>query len=105
MAKAFQPVVLTANDLIEGDSVFLGRCGWVRDIGQARVAFTEAEAEVLSALGREAEAANAVVGAYLVEVSLAAGTPEPVLRRERIRAGRLPTIPFGPAREHARQAA
>ena len=32
MAKEFKPVIVTANDLIEGDSVFLGACGWMRDI-------------------------------------------------------------------------
>jgi sulfite reductase (NADPH) hemoprotein beta-component len=105
MPKQFLPVVLTANDLIEGDSVFLGRCGWVRDIREARVAASEAEAEALSGIGREAEAGNVVVGAYLVEVALDAGIPEPVLRRERIRASRVPTIAYGPAERRERVAA
>jgi hypothetical protein len=95
MAKEFKPVVVTANDLIEGDSVFLGACGWVRDIGMARVAMSPDEATVLEADGIAGEDNNLVVGPYLIEVSVAAGTPYPVLRREQIRADRVPTIPVG----------
>ncbi|HUF85851.1 MAG TPA: DUF2849 domain-containing protein [Thermohalobaculum sp.] len=105
MAKQFKPVVLTANDLIEGDSVFLGPRGWVREVAGARVAMTEAEAEGLTARGREAEAGNLVVGCYLVEVSLEGGAPEPLLRRERIRASGVPTITYGPAEVRERAAA
>jgi sulfite reductase (NADPH) hemoprotein beta-component len=95
MAKDFKPVVVTANDLIEGDSVFLGACGWVRDIRMARVALSGDEAGVLETAGFEGEAGNVVVGPYLIEVSLATGVPVPVLRREQIRASGVPTIPFG----------
>jgi hypothetical protein len=95
MAKEFKPVVVTANDLIEGDSVFLGAIGWVRDIASARVAMSGDEAKVLEAAGIEGEDGNLVVGPYLVEVSTATGAPVPVLRRERIRASGFPTIPFG----------
>jgi sulfite reductase (NADPH) hemoprotein beta-component len=95
MAKEFKPVVVTANDLIEGDSVFLGACGWVRDIRMARVALSADEAEVLEQAGIEGEDSNVVVGPYLIEVSVATGQPVPVLRREQIRASGLPTMPFG----------
>lgn len=95
MAKDFKPVVVTANDLIEGDSVFLGACGWVRDIRMARVALTAEDAAVLETAGGEGEAENLVVGPYLVEVALEAGKPWPVLRREQIRASGVPTVPFG----------
>ena len=95
MAKEFKPVVVTANDLIEGDSVFLGALGWVRDVAEARVALTVDEAGVLEQAGIEGEDGNIVVGPYLVEVSVATGTPVPVLRREQIRASGIPTIPFG----------
>jgi sulfite reductase (NADPH) hemoprotein beta-component len=104
MAKEFKPVVVTANDLIEGDSVFLGALGWVRDVALARVALTGDEASVLETAGLEGEAGNLVVGPYLIEVSIATGKPVPVLRREQIRASGLPTIPFGldvPAERHA----
>ena len=95
MAKEFKPVVVTANDLVEGDSVFLGACGWVRDIRMARVAMTAEQAERLEADGLAGEAGNLVVGPYPVEVSLDTGHPVPVLRREQIRAGGVPTIPVG----------
>ena len=95
MAKEFKPVVITANDLIEGDSVFLGPLGWVRDVAMARVAMSVDEASVLEAAGAEGEDGNIVVGPYLIEVSVATGKPVPVLRREQIRASGIPTIPFG----------
>jgi hypothetical protein len=95
MAKEFKPVVVTANDLIEGDSVFLGICGWVRDIAMARVAISVDEAKVLEADGMAGETGNLVVGPYLIEVSTATGTPVPVLRREQIRASGVPTMAFG----------
>ena len=95
MAKEFKPVVVTANDLIEGDSVFLGTCGWMRDIRTARVAMSADEAKALEADGMAGETGNLVVGPYLIEVSVATGQPVPVLRREQIRASGLPTIPFG----------
>lgn len=98
MAKTPSPRIVTANDLIEGDSVFLGPEGWVRDIRAARVARDDAEAAALEAAGQAAERGNLVVGPYLVEVSLETGAPWPLLRREQIRAERAPTIPVGPAR-------
>ena len=96
MAKDFKPVIVTANDLVEGDSVFLGACGWVRDIRMARVAMSAEEAGVLETAGAEGETGNLVVGPYLIEVSVETGHPVPVLRREQIRADGIPTIPFGP---------
>ncbi|MCH8951085.1 MAG: DUF2849 domain-containing protein [Proteobacteria bacterium] len=105
MAKEFKPSVVTANDLIEGDSVFLGALGWVRDIAEARVALSRDEAEVLEADGVAGEDANIVVGPYLIEVSVATGRPVPVLRRERIRVSGVPTIPFGVAAPAERRAA
>lgn len=106
MPKEFKPVVVTANDLIEGDSVFLAAHGWVREIRHARVARSQDEAAALEADGQAGEAGNVVVGPYLVEVSLETGHPVPVLRREQIRADGVPTIPVGPdAVAPARQAA
>lgn len=104
MAKEFKPVVVTANDLIEGDSVFLGAGGWMRDVAMARVAMTAAEARVLEADGIKGETGNVVIDPYLIEVSIATSKPVPVLRREQIRASGLPTIRFGleiPAERHA----
>lgn len=96
MAREFAPKVVTANDLVEGDSVFLGPEGWMRDIAAARVARTPEAAAALEAEAAAAEGANLVVGPYLVDVALDTGSPVPLLRREQIRASGLPTIPVGP---------
>ncbi len=101
MAKAFRTSVVTANDLLEGCSVFLGTEGWHTDIGRAMLAFTPEEAEGLEALAARFVADNAVVGAYLVEVDLEDGRPVPALRRERIRAAHVPTVPVGTAVDYA----
>lgn len=94
MAKAFTPVVVTANDLVEGHSVFWGPTGWQADVALATVALDQAQADALSAEGAAAERANQIVGAYLVEVATAPTWP--LLRREQIRASGLPTMVFGP---------
>lgn len=96
MAKAFQPQVLTANDLAEGDSVWLGAGGWVRDIRAARVATTPEALAALEAEGAAAEAADLVVGVYAVAVETGEAGPVPVSRRERIRADRAPTFAYAP---------
>ncbi|MGF1446748.1 MAG: DUF2849 domain-containing protein [Pikeienuella sp.] len=99
MPRSFQLQVLTANDLVEGDSVFLTTSGWGRDITEARVAQSREEADLLAEGGKLEEAENRVVGSYLVAVTLEAGVPVPVSRRERIRAAGVPTFPYAPARE------
>ena len=100
MAKQFHPTVLTANNLIEGNSVFLAAEGWHKDLSKALVAVTPEQAAELEALGHRHVSANEVVGPYLVEVALGDSAPVPLLRRERIRAAGVPTIPVGPT-EHA----
>lgn len=96
MAKAFRTSVVTANDLVEGHSVFLSPDGWHADIATALIAFTPEEATELEALAARFVEQNAVVGPYLVEVDCTSGTPVPFLRREQIRAAGQPTIPVGP---------
>lgn len=97
MAKAFQTSVVTANDLVEGHSVFLGCDGWSPRIDRAMLAFTAEEAEELAALADRFVAENLIVGPYLVEVALEDGCPVPLSRRERIRAEGRPTVPVGAA--------
>lgn len=99
MAKTFHPAVLTANNLVEGHSVFLAAEGWSRRIDTALVALTPEQAEELAALGNRFVDANEIVGPYLVDVALEDGAPVPLLRRERIRAAGEPSIPFGRAAE------
>lgn len=96
MSKAFKPVVIAANDLLEGDSIYLGYAGWVRDVAKAIVINTENESDaVLTASAAQV----GVIGPYAVQVSLETGTPWPLARRERIKASRGTTIPVGPAAE------
>lgn len=104
MAKTFRPTVFTANDLIEGDSVYLGVEGWVCDIASAAVAQSAEEAVALEARAMQGEHENLVVGVYGVEVSLETGRAWPLLRREQIKASRATTIAVGPEAEIARAA-
>ncbi|MEM6972224.1 MAG: DUF2849 domain-containing protein [Pseudomonadota bacterium] len=101
MPKAFIPVVFTANDLVEGDTVYLGAEGWIRDIAGAHVAATKDEAEILRAAAEEGVSANLVIGPYDVAVTLDSGSPVPVKRRERIKASGQTTMPVGLAAQAA----
>ena len=78
--------VLTASLLAGGTVVFLARNGrWSDAIDDAAVALEPVALEALERRGREAEAANVVTGAYLVEVERRDGRVLPVHIRERIR--------------------
>lgn len=68
MARIKAPVIITANDLLSGEVVYLDASHrWCPELDVAKVFSTidEAEAE-LSSVFREAD----VVGAYLAEVTL-----------------------------------
>ena len=95
MAKPFNPAVLTANALIEGDAVWWTGAGWSRDIAMAKVATTPDAAEKLAALGATPLMEASAVGPYTVEVEINSGQPSPISRRERIRADRTPTFAYG----------
>ena len=97
MPKQFHPNVLTANNLVQGHSVFLSPEGWHADISRAMVAVTPEQAAELEALGHRHVRLNEIVGPYLIEVAIGHGAPVPRLRRERIRASGMPTVPVGPA--------
>jgi hypothetical protein len=78
---------LTANLLRGGTVVFLDRTGaWSPAVDRAVVALEPDAVAALEQRGREAEAANLVTGAYLVEVERRGGTVTPLHIRERIRA-------------------
>ncbi|MEM9060124.1 MAG: DUF2849 domain-containing protein [Pseudomonadota bacterium] len=99
MPKQKHPMILTANNLVEGHSVFLTPDGWQQDIARAMVAVTPEQAEELEALGARHVDANEIVGPYIVDVQLGENGPVPVKRREQIRATGVPTIPVGPVGE------
>ena len=78
--------ILIANDLLTGETLFMGSAEWVSDHRLAHVAQTEDEASSLDALGRTAMQMNKVVDAYLIEVAPdETGTQQPVHYRERMR--------------------
>ena len=86
MARAFRPSVLTANDLFDGDVIYLDPRGvWTRDLSAARL--FEDEAEASRCLAATEVRQDAVVGPYL---AAAAPTehqgPEPIHIREVLRA-------------------
>ena len=84
MPKDFKPSVITANDLLVGDVVYLNGTDWVRDLAQAEVLTDEADAEIrlLEAAARAAE----IVGVYLIPVTTAKGGIQTTHFREAFRA-------------------
>ena len=82
MARQFHPKVITANDLLEGDVVYLTPEGqWTRKHSEAALADTEVRAQELlkSAESRGSE----IVGVYLADAKVdASGRPQPVHFRE-----------------------
>ncbi|UWR24873.1 DUF2849 domain-containing protein [Sulfitobacter sp. S223] len=84
MAKSFEPSVITANALLEGDVVYLRGTDWVRDLQDADVLTDEADAQLrlIEASARSAE----VVGVYLTAVDPAQGQINTTHFREAFRA-------------------
>lgn len=95
------PVVLSANDLLEGDVVFLAAGGWTRDPAEARVAHDAETAGAMEAEAAAAFRANRVVDPYLVPVAIdASGHAVARHFRELIRQRGPTTHPaFGKAAE------
>ena len=85
MAKAFKPQIVTANDLLLGDVIYLtAEGGWTRDHANAQVAENAEQAEAM--LATAAAQQLKIVGPYLAEAALDAnGTPGPVHFREAFR--------------------
>jgi hypothetical protein len=81
-----QPVVITANRLLDGRVVWLGDGGgWTEHARAARV-FSGPTADAALMAGAEAEARQEIVGPYAVLVAQTEDGPWPVSMRERIRA-------------------
>lgn len=85
MARAFTPKVVTANDLLEGDVIYLAPDGsWSRHHDEAKL--FEDEAEANAALADAQKQADKLVGAYLADARPGpGGKPEPVHFREAFR--------------------
>ena len=85
MAKPFNSKIVSANDLMQGDVVYLtAGNSWSRDIADAAIARNEASAEALLAIGDARQ--DLIVGAYLLDVAIGSdGTPAPTHFREKYR--------------------
>lgn len=80
-------VAFTANNLLDGEVVWLGHNGaWVKSVSAARVFSTEEERHAGAELAAEADAENLVVEPYEIDVALENGAVTPLKFRERIRA-------------------
>lgn len=85
MSRPFTPKVVTANDLVLGDVVYLTATGrWTRSLPEADVLTDEADAQ-LRLLEAEAQT-HEVVGVYLAEMTVEEGRPRPAHFREAFRA-------------------
>jgi len=94
MSKERHPKVVSANDLLEGDAVWLAPGGaWVRDIREAEVIWDATRAQALLEAA-EVQAAR-VVGAYLAEVHPDPEGARPVHFREAFRARGPSNYPHG----------
>ncbi|OCX67200.1 sulfite reductase [Thioclava sp. SK-1] len=84
MARKFTPKVLTANDLLEGDVIYMTADGqWVRDHASAELIEDEtiADMRMLTAQGQQ----DHIVGPYLADAKAGPNGPEPTHFREEFR--------------------
>ena len=83
MPRPFSPKVVTANDLLQGDVIYLQADGrWSRSLSDAEYIEDEAYAQTRLAV---AQTQNDVVGAYLADAKQGACGPEPTHFRETFR--------------------
>ncbi|MFW8637211.1 DUF2849 domain-containing protein [Cribrihabitans pelagius] len=84
MPRPFTPKVVTANDLLEGDVIYLkADNSWTRDMSEAELITDEADAQ-LRLLEAEQQALR-IVGAYLADAKAGPNGPEPTHFREEFR--------------------
>ncbi|MGI9491846.1 MAG: DUF2849 domain-containing protein [Geminicoccaceae bacterium] len=84
MPKDFKPKIVSANDLLEGDVVYLDIAGaWTRHLCEAAIAHSDEAADELLTQGDQP---SNVIGPYLVDVALDDdGLPMPTHFREKFR--------------------
>jgi len=83
MTKVFKPKIISANDLFDGDVVYLdGDNNWTRRLAEAAVAMTTDAADALLA---SSDQPAKVVGPYLLDVTLNDDGIQPNHFRERSR--------------------
>jgi hypothetical protein len=84
MSRNFTPKVVTANRLLEGDTVWLTEDDrWSPDMADAELIEDEAHATIRLLFAQSQR--NVVVGPYLVDARKGAKGPEPVHFREAFR--------------------
>ncbi len=84
-SRSYLPRIVSANDLMDGDVVYLDAGGaWTRRLSEAAVAETPEASEVL--LERAAAQPHRIVGAALAEVERTPQGPRPLHYREATRA-------------------
>ncbi|WP_294533514.1 DUF2849 domain-containing protein [uncultured Rhodoblastus sp.] len=84
--RPHMPVMLVANDLLEGDVVFAATEGWTRDPREACIARDDSHAQALESFAADEFRLARIVDPYLVEVTLnAKGHPVPRHYREVLR--------------------
>lgn len=94
MSRPFTPQVLTANDLIEGDAVWLTADDqWSRNMADAELLEDEAVAQDRLLFG--IAQSDVVVGAYLVDAEASDKGPVPVHFRETFRTRGPSNYPHG----------
>ena len=86
------PLILTANELFDGDVVYFTGAGWSPDRRLALAASDEAGAETLEAALEAAVAQGSVIDPYLIDAPQAH-------YRERIRLSG-PTVAYGEEARH-----
>lgn len=85
MARRFTPKIVTANDLIEGDVIYLTENdSWSRNHAEAELIEDEAHADIRLIFA--SQQAHRVVGPYLADARSGDKGPEPVHFRESFRA-------------------
>ena len=93
------PIVFTANNLLNGEVVWLGHNGaWVKSVEAAKVFATEDARQIAAKAAARADAENLVVEPYEIDVTLEDGQVTPVKFRERIRAAG-PTMRLNPGKQ------
>ena len=90
--------ILTANDVRNGDIVFwtADKC-WSTSIDDALIGYGKEETDQLTAAGEIEEAANTVVGAYLVALKPEESTARIPVKMREIRRLAGPSIEFAQA--------
>lgn len=87
MTQLKNPVAFTANNLLDGEAVWLGTNGrWVKSVEAAKAFLTEDERQIGADAAARADAENLVVEPYEIDVLVRSGVVTPAKFRERIRA-------------------